>query len=261
MNEIKLSGITIYPIKSLPGVALESVRLLESGALENDRRWALFDEQGRVFNAKKESGFHQIDCSFSEDFSKIELADRRTGQRLHTQMNQLDEIENWFSLVFEQPLKLLENKTTGFPDDTIANGPTIIGSQTLTEIASWFPGLTAASLRQRLRANLELATVEPFLEDQLFGPPEYPCQFKIGNVKFLGINPCQRCVVPSRDPQSGEVFPLFPKQFAQKRKETLPVGIASEHFNHFYRVAVNTRIAPDNNGSILQCDDLVNIEL
>ncbi|TWT63650.1 hypothetical protein Pan54_44050 [Rubinisphaera italica] len=250
-------GITIYPIKSLPGVSLETARLLDTGALENDRRWALFDEQGRVFNAKKEARFHQIDCTFPEDFSGIELTDRRTGQRLNAQLSQLREIENWFCDIFEQPLKLLENTATGFPDDTNANGPTIIGSQTLKEIASWFPGLTVESLRQRLRSNLELETEMPFQEDLLFGPPEQPRPFQIGEVKFLGINPCQRCVVPSRDPQTGEVIPMFPKQFAQKRKETLPGNIASQQFNHFYRIAVNTRMAPQNTGFLLNRGDLL----
>ena len=41
-----LERITVYPIKSLDGVVLESCRVLAGGALEHDRRYALVDAEG-----------------------------------------------------------------------------------------------------------------------------------------------------------------------------------------------------------------------
>ena len=38
-----LSGITIYPVKSLGGIGLQEVTVLPCGALLNDRRWRLVD--------------------------------------------------------------------------------------------------------------------------------------------------------------------------------------------------------------------------
>ena len=48
-----LSGITIYPVKSLDGMSLLESAVVPCGALLHDRRWRLVDAEGRVVNAKK----------------------------------------------------------------------------------------------------------------------------------------------------------------------------------------------------------------
>ncbi|NDC55027.1 MAG: molybdenum cofactor biosysynthesis protein, partial [Planctomycetia bacterium] len=48
-----LDRITLYPVKSLDGIDVETARVLPSGALEHDRRWRLVDLDGRVVNAKR----------------------------------------------------------------------------------------------------------------------------------------------------------------------------------------------------------------
>ena len=51
-------------------------------------------------------------------------------------------------------------------------------------------------------------------EDQLFGEEERSeVRFRIGEVNFEGSNPCARCPVPPRDPQTGEIIPCFQKTF------------------------------------------------
>ncbi|HLZ53687.1 MAG TPA: MOSC domain-containing protein, partial [Verrucomicrobiae bacterium] len=96
---------------------------------------------------------------------------------------------------------------------------------------------------------------EPFCEDRLFGAPNELKPFIIGQVKFLGHNPCQRCVVPTRDPDTGQAIAEFQKKFMQLRQEQLPPWANAQRFNHFYRFAVNTSIPPTETGKPLRIGD------
>ena len=130
----------------------------------------------------------------------------------------------------------------GFPDDREAFGPTITSEASLREIQNWFPELTLESLRRRFRTNLELIGGEPFCEDRFFGAPGELKPFQIGAVKFFGHNPCQRCVVPTRDPDSGQAVTEFSKEIhgtAQKISARMVERAALQSFlpvcrQHFY---------------------------
>ena len=64
-----------------------------------------------------------------------------------------------------------------------------------------------------------------------------------GAATLAGINPCQRCPVPPRDPDTGEILAGFQKRFSDRRRETLPAWAEASRFDHFYRFTVNT-VAP-----------------
>ena len=88
----------------------------------------------------------------------------------------------------------------------------------------------------------------------LYGAAD-PMPFPLGEVKLLGHNPCQRCVVPARDADSGETIPGFQKRFMQRRSEQLSPWAAKERFNHYYRCAVNTFIEVPERGKVLHVGD------
>jgi uncharacterized protein YcbX len=136
---------------------------------------------------------------------------------------------------------VVEQPEGGFPDDTEAPGPTLISTATLAAVAGWFPTLSVESLRRRFRTNLEFTTAEPFWEDRLFGPAGSLVKFRIGEVTLAGTNPCQRCVVPTRDPETGEIYRRFTPEFSKRRELSLPDWAEASRFNHYYRLAVNTR--------------------
>ncbi|MGB5709435.1 MAG: MOSC N-terminal beta barrel domain-containing protein, partial [Waterburya sp.] len=48
-----VARLLVYPIKSLDRVDCDRVTILESGALEGDRSWAIFDPQGNFVNVKR----------------------------------------------------------------------------------------------------------------------------------------------------------------------------------------------------------------
>lgn len=251
-----LTRISIYPIKSLDGMTVDHSKLLKSGALEYDRRFAFFDEKGNFVNGKRNRKVHQLRASFDLNRAIVSLKIQGSDQSF---MFHLDEektaLENWLSNYFGLTIKLLENSVTGFPDDTNSPGPTIISTATLQAIASWFPDLSVDNLRLRFRANLEIDGVPPFWEDQLFTEADQSVQFQVGEVTFAGINPCQRCIVPTRDAMTGEAFPDFQKIFISKRKESLPSWTTRSRFNHFYRLSVNTRVPESETGKAMQIGD------
>jgi len=237
----KVGSLWIYPLKSFPGISVDTAVLLPRGGLQWDRAWALFDADGRVFNAKRTPEVHYFEWDWLWSIQRVEIRDRRdgTGGVFHWESEQV-ELARWLSERLNLTLTIRENIEQGFPDDAEASGPTMISTPTLARITDWFPGLTVENTRGRFRANIELVEVSPFGEDRLFGIAGKPVPFKVGDAELAATNPCQRCVVPSRDPESGVVISGFSKTFSQHREAELPSDVERSRFNHFYRLAVNT---------------------
>ena len=96
-----------------------------------------------------------------------------------------------------------------------------------------------------------------FWEDQLFGDPDTTVKFRVGEAELLGTNPCKRCVVPTRDPSTGDELAGFQRTFVQQRKATLPSWANRARFDFYYRLATNTRAADDVAGKIIRIGDTV----
>ena len=256
-----LAKILIYPIKSLDGILIPQASILKSGALKHDRRWAMFDEQGKYINGKRNSKIYQLRALFDEkDLTNIRLEVEGTSNKIEANLaRDRSQLESWLSNYFGIPVSLKENKLSGFPDDTSASGPTIISTATLETIANWFDELSVAEMRRRLRANLEINGVPAFWEDHLFANTNQWVNFQIGDVFFQGINPCQRCIVPTKDSQTGKITEKFQQHFITKRKETLPDWVNTSQFNHFYRVSVNTKISTSEVDKCLKVGDKLEI--
>ncbi|WP_310488369.1 MOSC N-terminal beta barrel domain-containing protein [Chamaesiphon sp. VAR_69_metabat_338] len=264
----KLTQIVIYPVKSLDGIVVDRAQISTGGALEFDRRWAIVDAGGKVVNAKRTAKIQQLRSQFdfvnrgseSDCRSLIHLQTVDDASNYTFCLNtELTELSQWLSQFFGFDVNLIENTTTGFPDDLNAYGPTIVSTATLATICEWFPDLDLAEVRRRFRTNLELSGVPAFWEDRLFSAPEEAIDFQLGNVRFYGINPCQRCVVPTRSSFSGAVTAKFQQTFTHQRQQTLPSNVNVARFNHFYRLAVNTQIPLVEAGKFLKTGDRLTI--
>ncbi len=239
----RLARIQLFPFKSLDAQSVEQALVLPSGALQHDRQFALVDAQGEIVNGKRTPLIQRIR-------SCMDLKERALTCAVDGRSNvfQVDAeraaLEQWFSACFPEPVTLVEDREKGFPDDIEAPGPTILSTATLETIArDWFPDLTVDEVRNRFRANLEIDGVEPFWEDRLYAHAGQTVRFAIGVVALLGTNPCQRCVVPTRDSRTAARYAEFQKIFRAHREETLPAWADRSRFTHFYRLAVNTRLA------------------
>ncbi|MGL5064171.1 MAG: MOSC domain-containing protein [Microcoleus sp.] len=255
-----VASIHIYPVKSLDGIAVSEATILASGALKGDRTLAIFDDLGQFVSNKRNSGVHFLRLSFDVENGTICLKIQGTEHEFFFQIDtERAEIEAWLSSYFGFHVKLVENLLVGFPEDKTSPGPTLISTETIAEVASWFPRVSVNEMRQRLRANIEIGDVPPFWENQLFGEAEEVVRFQVGQAIIEGINPCQRCIVQTQNPQTTETYPKLPQIFTPKRQETTSDWVNQSRFNHLYRLSINTRVTPQAAGKIVQVGDKVEV--
>ncbi|KAB1194049.1 MOSC domain-containing protein [Haloferax sp. MBLA0076] len=250
-----LDRIAVYPVKSLDPEYVERTQLVENGGLSGDREYAIFDADGNYVNGKRERAIHRIRSSVSLDDDTIRLS----APDCDDYDGPIADADDWLSTYFGYDVELRRDSSGGFPDDTTASGPTVISTATLERVASWFDGIDTDEMRRRLRPNLELDAPDPFWEDHLFDRRETGVEFSIGLASFVGINPCQRCVVPTRDPDTGEATPAFRETFVTKRRETLPPWSGGDWFDHDFRLMVNTVVPESSWGETLTVADDVTV--
>lgn len=258
---VQLGRIVVYPIKSLDGVSVEEARITRGGILENDRVYAIVDAQGKYVNGKRDARVHRLRCRFDAGFREVSLSVCDAAPGGQFVLSETGPLDRWLSEYFGFAVTLSRESEKGFPDDRDAFGPTVVSLSSLRAVAGWYPGLSLESVRLRFRSNLELdgAAVPAFWEDRLFGQPGELTPFQIGAVQLLGHNPCQRCAVPTRDPETGEPIAGFQKAFMEQRGKALPPWANAARFNHFYRFAVNTSIRPSESGKTLRTGDLIEL--
>jgi hypothetical protein len=256
--------LTIYPIKSLDGRSVESVPIVNNGGLAGDREFALFGSEDNYVNGKRERQIHSIRATYDGDGARIDAVELTTTET-EPQRFTADELADngaavdWLSEQVGYPVSLARDPDGGFPDDTHASGPTIISTATIETVASWFDGISASEMRRRLRPNIELGGVPAFWEDHLFADRDHRVEFSIGEVSFHGVNPCQRCVVPSRDPDTGEEYEGFQSTFVEKREETMPEWSGGEWFDHDFRLMLNTMVPESEWGEKIAVGDTVEV--
>ena len=259
-----LDRLRVYPIKSLDGVDVDAATLAPGG-FAPDREFALLDADGDYVNGKNERRIHRVRADFDLDARTVRLAaphddgpetpeaatfsldDGRTG------------IESWMTAFLGYEVSMVGERAGGYPDDTELAGPTVLSAGTLREVASWYDGVSVDSMRRRLRANVELAADEAFFEDRLVAEPGERVRVRVGDAELFGVNPCRRCAVPSRDPDTGEELAGFRTRFVEKREETMPPWSGGGRFDHGFRLMVNTTVPGASADATLRVGDDVEI--
>lgn len=251
-----LSRIRLYPVKSLDPLEVNEAVILRGAGLVHDREFCLQDSDGKLINGKRlGEKLIKIRSEVNLGLGEITLQNDNHAETFRLCAGR-EQLNRWFTERLGQKVEVVQDSEHGFPDDTEAPGPTVVATETLQEVASWFPNCTLEEMRRRFRANIEIAGVPAFWEDRLFGPKGQTVQFRIGEVRIEGVNPSARCTVPSRNSYSGEVEePEFAKIFTERRRETLPPWAKKSRFDHYYRFAVNTRIPASEAGKVLHVED------
>ena len=253
--------ISIYPIKSLDGRSVDRVEVVTNGGLAGDREYALFDSDGDYVNGKNDRQVHPIRASYDGDGARAESVTLSTPEQDATRfdLGAVDDesapIADWLREWFGYPVTLDRNREGGFPDDTTASGPTIISEATIETVAGWFDDVDSEGMRRRLRPNIVLGGVPAFWEDHLFADRNSRVRFAIGDAEFLGVNPCQRCVVPSRDPDTGDEIEGFTETFVERRRATMPEWSGGDWFDHEFRLMVNTAVPEASWGETIAVGD------
>lgn len=237
---VTISRIVVYPFKSLDGFDVQETAVLPNGALQHDRRFAMIDADGRFINGKRFPDVHRIRSRY--DLAAGCFWFRREGDSVEAAFHWPQDkprLEAWLGGQLKTAVSVAENRDGGFPDDSDSPGLTVVGVESLDAVGRWFE-LPQDEVHRRFRANIAIRTPCAFWEDRLAGEKQRPVTFALGVATLRGTNPCQRCVVPTRDARTGDATSRFQSRFAEYREESFPCWAPLSRFDHFYRFAVNT---------------------
>lgn len=222
MTKRILSEIWIYPVKSLGGIRLPSAFVMQKG-LQLDRRWMLVDENGRFMTqrttpkmalfALKSIG-DSLWITHGDDAVLLPTNGSNPGKPVKAQIwnDTVDVLEEHeaFSLWFSERLGL-PCRLVSFPEQnprpvdpryrlaaenvSLADGypVLIIGQASLDDLNARLENPVPMN---RFRPNLVFRGGEPYEED---GWKE----FTVGNNRFKGVKPCDRCVLTTVDQATG----------------------------------------------------------
>jgi len=232
----QLTGLFIYPIKSLGGIEVESAEILEEG-FKYDRRWMLVDEKGKFLSQRQLPKMSLFKCSFSglrilveyqgdsiqipfdqHSFNVLEV--EVWGSKLKA--NEVDnEISNWFSKRLDVSCSLVTMTDVSSRMKEFVKPPftsrvsmadgypyLILGTASVQELNTRL--LTPLPI-DRFRANIIIETNKAHAEDEWEDAMIGDCVLKI-------IKPCARCIITTIDQQTSSkgVEPL--KTLASYRK-------------------------------------------
>ena len=222
MSNLRVSQLSIYPVKSLGGIALQR-SAVERFGLHNDRRWMVVDDRGRYLTQREKSRMCLIQPQPLDNGLRLsapgmdELAIAHTAQmpvrEVRVWDDRVDALDcgdaaaRWLSRFLDTDCRLVY-----FPDDgQRAVDPAYARPGDVTAFSDGFPLLliTQASLddlnrrlkepvaMRRFRPNLVIDGSEAYAEDQWK-------RLRIGDLTLRVVKPCSRCVIPTIDPASGE---------------------------------------------------------
>lgn len=217
---MQVSQLYIYPIKSLGGIALQTVEITDRG-FKYDRRWMLIDANNRFISQREvaamallkvsitSTGLEVIHMSNPANVLKIPLGpyhgvsipvtvwDASCNATLVS-----EEANGWFSNKLSIDCRLVymndsdkilidENYNIKNSINSFSDGfPILIASEaSLNDLNS---RLTEALPMNRFRPNLVVSGAKPFEENEMK-------EFKIGDIHFFGVKPCARCVITTID--------------------------------------------------------------
>lgn len=254
----RIDRLRVYPVKSLTGIGVERSKIRDGGTLAYDREFAFFDDDGDVINGVRTDRVHALDTDFEPGTGLLTV--ETSGGEVHRfpleTATGRERAEDWFSDFFDLGLTLERDADSGFVDRPEL-GPSVVSTATLETVASWFDSVTVENVRRRLRANVEISGVPPFWEDRFVGADT--AAFTAGDIRFEGVKPCGRCVVPQRDPDTGERTPEFRERFVRKRQETFPHWADESAFDHYYAVMLISSIPEEGRGRELRVGDPVSV--
>jgi hypothetical protein len=262
-----VARIRRYPVKGFDAEEVETARITAAGTVAGDRAFALCDPSvvdtddpaegpAHAYNGKQVPRIHQLRASFDADADVLAVTTPDGETRRFDLGADRETASEWFSAFFETDVVVLRNEPPAFVDRP-SMGPSVVSTATLAEVASWFDDLTVESVRRRMRANVEVGGVPAFWEDRFVGD-DAPA-FAVGDVRFEGVEPCARCVVPTRDPDTGDPLPEFRERFLKRREETFPPWADADAFDHYYTLMLIASVPEPDRGRTVRVGDAVEV--
>ncbi len=260
---IKVSQLWSYPLKSGKGLSLQQTGFDAEGML-NDRRVLAVDENGLFLTARRYPQLLQLACVPEGDgwlLSHPEGGDCAvsasdailSGKVWKDDIQALDggdAAANWLSGVLNVKARVAlwqqaarrsgkYNLETSFADAA----PVLVASEASIEKACELGGVNPDV--RRFRPNIVLNGVEAFAEDAWRG-------IKINGVEFEFLDACSRCILTTRDPDTGEANPDKQPMMALRQHHASENGEPLLGMNAALRSAPETaRISVDDEVELL----------
>ncbi|HXK20759.1 MAG TPA: MOSC N-terminal beta barrel domain-containing protein [Polyangiaceae bacterium] len=222
---MRLSGLFVYPIKACGGIALDHADVVERG-LAFDRRYMLVDRTGTFITQREVPRLCLATTAFERDNivvsapGALPLALPRAlqaGGGFERQVYQVwDSFGNalrhpdgsrWFSEFLNDDVSLVYmpdserrdvNPARARPGDIVSFADSypmlLISEASLSDLNA---RLESPVEMRRFRPNLVISECEPYAEDTF-------AALQIGGLAFRGVKRCERCVVTTVDPETGE---------------------------------------------------------
>lgn len=221
MSTLTITGLYIYPVKSMKGIALDRAQLTAKGLL-NDRLWMVVNSTGRFVTQRENPRMALIKTSLNDNGVVLSMQghgsitipfDIRDAKPVETRVwkdtcqtvDQGQEISDWLTQVltaktplhlhrmkpgFQRPLSkaalLGEDTTTNFADGT----PFLVANEaSLEKLNSVLESSTFAAVpMNRFRPNIVVKGLEPFAEHQLASLSTETYRLKL-------CYPSERCII------------------------------------------------------------------
>jgi len=229
-----ISGLYVYPVKSLQGISLSRAVGLVSG-IEHDRQWAIFTDDGTPLTQRKKPNMALIKPSIENNGLKLSAPEMGTISVATPKQDKepipvkvwkdhsfgqsaADDVNQWITeaLKSDVPLRLLKAHQ-GHKREFIKPERFAVDSQYFSDAAPYLIANSASleALNQKLheqnldevdmrnfRANIVLSGLPAFSEHQYQYLPSSAHDFA-----FNLVDHCQRCIMITVNPDTGEYLP------------------------------------------------------
>jgi len=221
-----LSGLFVYPVKSLRGIAVSSATLGKRG-LVGDREFMVVDGDGKFLTQRALPRMALIEPQLSSSQLMLsnpqhgsvtfEITDDGPARQVQVWRDTVatvdcgEEVAGWISEYLGQTCRLVRigsnyhrpvNPDRAQPGDEVsfADGYPLlaIGEASLTDLNDRIQenGEDPVPMN-RFRPNLVIADSPPFAEDTWN-------RFEIGRARFRAAGPCARCIITTTDQHTAE---------------------------------------------------------
>lgn len=222
-NEISVTQLFIYPVKSLAGISLENSAIDHMG-LQYDRRWMLVTPKGDFMSQRKTPEMSLIKTSLNNGELTLSLEGKGShivptvtpksnkmnvdiwGDTVNASMVGVA-TDTWLSDILNTSCHMVyidydeirqcdlefseKGERTGFADGFPI---LIVSEESLIDLNE---KLDSPVDMRRFRPNIVIKGCEAFAEDEL-------TDFSIGDISMKGVKICSRCPMPMVDPDLGE---------------------------------------------------------
>lgn len=215
-----ITGIYIYPIKSLGGISLQSASMCETG-LQFDRRWMLVDANHQFITQREFKQLCLFKVSMDSNRFTITYQDHQlsipltleTGEYCKVTVWESEveaivapvELNNWFSEKLQQTVKLVY-----MPDSAYRGiNPKYVVQNERVGFADGYPVMIIGEASMQLLQSKvsEPIPVDRFRPNIVFSSnvaheEDFWQYFTINTALFRGIKPCKRCLVTTINQQN-----------------------------------------------------------